>query len=426
RPRRVLRRFEMKGGPLLIVENDPSARSVAIQAGMVGGLRMESKRDSGVSNLVAQLLTKGTGRLDARQLRRRLDEMGAVLEGYAGRNSIGIRAEAPARHGEKLLQLLCECLVDPAFEKGELARARRHVLDEIRTRQDDAASVAFDAMLERMYPRHPYGLPLLGRRQSILKIDRQKVVEFWSEVFSPKRLVVAVAGNVDIEMARKVVERHCRPRGRVAGTRAARPSVPLDPPPSGPVVVKRKRSRRQVNVVVGFRGTRVHSEDRYPLEVLMALLTGQQGWLYQGLRERNGLVYSLSGLAFEGIEPGFISFHAACEPEKLPQVLERIRDILSEAGRRKPLRKELERAKRYLVGTRLAAMQRPASRVAEMLYSELFGQPGEWKAYQKRIRSVSADDVVRVAAKYLRFERSVTALVGPVGRGTRPGLPGAR
>jgi len=245
---------------------------------------------------------------------------------------------------------------------------------------------------------------------SFRRAQLRELLERW---FTPERMVLAVVGDVD---AARVVEQVKALFGaRATQAKAlAGPTLPLDPPAESVRVVTRHRARAQAHLVLGFLGARLTGGDRHALEVLMAVLTGQGGRLFVELRDKRSLAYSLSGFSLEGIEPGYLAFYLGVDPKRAGEARDALLQQLAglQAG---PIpAAELERAKRYLVGTQAISLQRTSARAAAMAFSELYGLGHlAHTKYAEEIEAVTAADVSRVAREYLKLGAYTLAVVGP-------------
>ncbi|HOX42133.1 MAG TPA: pitrilysin family protein [Myxococcota bacterium] len=406
-------RVKLRQGPVLIVQEDHSIPLVALRAVFLGGSRYETAADAGVHSFLAGLLTKGCGALSAGDVAREVDALAGGMDGFSGRNTFGLRAEFPARHLDRGLALFADCLRKPTLPEKEIKRERELTLDEITARDDNLSGLAFDLFAASLYPQHPYRLPILGTRKSVAAFRRAQLRELLERWFTPERMVLAVVGDVDT--ARVVEQAKALFGARAAGAKpAAAPSLPLDPPAGGVRVVTRHRARAQAHLVLGFMGARLTGGDRHALEVLMAVLTGQGGRLFVELRDKRSLAYSLSGFSLEGIEPGYVAFYLGVDPKRAGEardaLLAELQGVL--AG---PLpAEEIERAKRYLIGTQAISLQRTSARAAAMAFSELYGLGHlAHTRYAEEIHAVTAGDVHRVAREYLKLGTYTLAVVGP-------------
>jgi zinc protease len=184
--------------------------------------------------------------------------------------------------------------------------------------------------------------------------------------------------------------------------------------------VVRHLPRAQAHLVVGYPGVTLDSRDRFALDVLSQILSGQGGRLFSEIREKRGLAYRVSAFSLEGLDPGYFAVYVGTSPENLDEVLARVRHELSLLSQPGVTREELERAQRYLVGTHAIGLQRKGSVAAALAFHEAYGQG--WRTYRHyadQIGRVSLAELRRAAQKYLTPSREVVALVTPARASTR-------
>jgi zinc protease len=417
-------RKQLPGGLTVLVLRDPSVAIVALRAAWVGGLRYESARDNGISNMVASLLTRGTPGRSAEQIMHGVEGMAGSLSGFAGRNSLGIQAEFLARHLPEGLDLVADCLLNATFPQPEIDRERRVVLEDIRAQDDNLTHVAFRAFHEAVWTRHPYRLDPLGTARSVRALDRRQLLAFYRRHYRPEALTLAVVGDVDpADVLARVARLFERPAGRKrrssgagasARNRAGTRTPAAEPAVTAPRRVVRHLSREQAHLVVGFPGVTLDSRDRFALELLSQVLSGQGGRLFSEIREKRGLAYRVSAFSLEGLDPGYFAVYVSASPDNVDEVLARVRDELTRLSRDGVTADELARAQRYLTGSHAIGLQRKSALAAALAFHEAYGQG--WRTYRQyadQIGRVTVAQVQRAAQKYLRPQREVVALVTP-------------
>jgi zinc protease len=399
-------------GLRLLTLRDPSLPLVALRAAWVGGLRHEDAPSSGSSSLVAALLTRGTRGHDAEAIIRQVEGMAGSLSGHAGRNSLGLEAEFLSRHLDVGLELFAECLVAPTFPESELAHERRLALEALRQQEDDISHVAFRTFERALFRDHPYGLDLIGSTTSLPRLGRARLQRFYREHYSPGELTIAAVGDVDPgELARRMEALFPADSGR----RSSGPPRPRTPRPRPePRLELREMAREQAHLVLGFPGVTLDDPDRYPLEILAQLLSGQGGRLFVEIREKRGLAYSVGAFSLEGLDPGYFAVHAATSPEHVPTVLASIRRELARIMDRGVPAADVRRVQRHLVGGHAIGLQRRSALAAVLALHEAYGLGWQnHRNYARDIQAVQVADLLRVARKYWDPAREVVTVVGP-------------
>ncbi len=410
----VEKRVVLPNGMVVIVRRDPSVPVVAMRAVWRGGQRVELDAEAGASTLLARLITRGCGALDATALADRVDRLGGSLGGVAGRNSFGLAAEWLARSWSQGFDLVADCLLDPTLPQAELAREKRQLLDDQIAQQDNPTQVAFRLFSDTLYGAHPYHRDALGTPDSIDSLSQAVLAAFYRDRYPLSSLVLTIVGDVDVDDA---IAHATKRFARVA---PKRPSVPKVAPPvfdqRSPEdrEVYRYLDRAQAHLVIGYPGATIDASDRFALELLVAVLGGQSGRLFAELRDKRALVYRVSAHSVEGVDPGFVAVYLSCAPEKLEAAAQAVTDQLERARTGGVTADELERAKSYLIGSHQIAMQRRAAVANAIAYHEAYGLGWRsWASYDDAIRAVTVTDVAAAAQRYLAPERAITATIRP-------------
>jgi zinc protease len=424
-------RYVFPSGLKLLVLRDASVPVVALRATWVGGLRYEDERSNGISNMLAALLVRGTKTRSAEQIMNEVEGMAGTLAGYSGRNSLGLQAEFLSRYFERAIDLVADCLLNATFAEAELEKERRIVLDDIRAQEDSLGQVAFRLFHSAMWRRHPYRLDPMGTMQSVAAFTRRKLLNHFRQRYGTSNLTIAVVGDVDPP---KVQAKIAALLGGRTEPALERPVVPPEPDRIEPVQVFKFMPKEQAHLVLGFQGVSFGTADRFPLEILAYVLSGQGGRLFTEIREKRALAYRVNAFSMEGLDPGYFAVYLASSPENLDEAVKVVRQELRDIADKGVTADELARARRYLVGVHAIGLQRKSALAAALAFHEAYGQG--WKAYRQyadNIMKVTAADVTRVARKYFNPEREVTAVVKPpaespgvtraAARATHAGIP---
>ena len=406
-------RVRLPSGARLLVKRDTTVGLVAMRAVWMGGLRYEDEKSNGVNNLIAALVTRGSKTRTGDQIAREVEGMAGAIGGFSGRNSFGMRMELLSRHWERGLEIFADCISNPSFSDDELEKERRQVLEEIRTQEDNVSAEAFRLFGQTLYKKHPYRMDLHGTAQSVSGLSRRRVLDYYRRHVALDQMTLAIVGDVD---PAEVIAKARALFGIAKATPSERPEAP--PPPFDGTLdeleVFRFQNKQQAHVVYGFPGTTIKSPDRFALEVLSTILSGQGGRLFVELRDKKGLAYRVSAFSVEGVDPGYFAVYIACSPENLEVAVSGIKDELGRMMADPVPKAELERAKRYLVGAHEISLQRRAALASTLAFHDCYGLGwDEYRRYAPSILKVTAEDVQRVARKYLDPRHSILATVKP-------------
>lgn len=409
-------RVELPSGARVILLPDSTVPVVSFRAVWLGGQRAETPEFAGANNLASRLLTKGTTSRSALDIAHAVDAMAAGLDGFSGRNTIGLQGEFLARFAEQGFDLLVDCARSPAFREEDLVRERDQVLEQIRARDDDLPSTAFRLFARGLYPRHPYRMDPLGQRDSVEALDHDVLAALHQRLMCPERAVFTVAGDIEPERGLAMVQ-------AAFGT----PSLATLPPPAAPAadpappqrrVLRLARDRAQAHLVYGFSGCTFLEERRFGLEVLATVLAGQSGRLFLELRDRQSLAYSVTASSVEGVEPGYFAVYMGTSPEKLDQAIAGVEEQLDRLRQQPPTVEELARTQRYLIGAHAIGLQRVGARASIMAFNEVYDVGYQAHLdYARRIEAVTAAELLACAQEVLIPQRAVLAIVAPEGSG---------
>jgi zinc protease len=362
---------------------------------------------------------RGTRARSAADFARQVESLAADIDGFSGRNSIGLTLDATSEKLLPALDLFSEVMLAPAFGAEEIERERRDTLAAIARRDDRLAACVFDLFCKTHFRTHPYGLPVPGTPDAVGEISRDSLIAHHARLARPDNLVIAVVGDVDPDdMAAHLARR----LGPLDGE-PYDPALPgMEPAPSEIRVAEEYKDRAQAHLVIGFRGLTVQDEDRETLELIAQILGGQGGRLFGELRDRQGLAYSVSALNVEGVAAGFFATHVATAAEKFEEAKSGMLAELERITESPPSDDELLRAQRYMVGNFAIEQQRSAARALHVALDARYGLgPDADRDYPDRIQRITREDVLRVARRIIDLDAYTLAAVRP---GSAQGVEG--
>jgi zinc protease len=225
-------------------------------------------------------------------------------------------------------------------------------------------------------------------------------------------LTIAAVGDIDVDQLSLRLEALFS-RASAASIQVASPSLPRLHGTRRAIFWP--MAREQAHLVLGFPGVNLANPDRYPLEILAQLLSGQGGRLFTEVREKRGLVYSIGAFSLEGLDPGYFAVHAATSPDSVPAVVAQIRQELSRIiDDGVPSEADLRRVQRHLIGAHAIGLQRRSALAATLAFREAYGLGWQsYRDYADRLREVKVADLARVAQKYWNPKREVLSVAGP-------------
>jgi zinc protease len=389
----------------------PEVPIASLRLAMPGGLLAEDESTSGLGRFLASMWTRGTVSHSASAFARTVEDLAAEVEGFSGRNSIGLTLDCLSETLEPAFDLMADALLEPRFDPDEIERERRETLAALERRRDRLGQRAFQLFARTEFEHHPYRLTVLGESESVDRIDADALRRHSAMLAGAERAALAVVGDVDPEVVARLVE------GRLEALPSGGGPLPMPPPERRPVGIRQSelvKDRAQAHLVMGFRGLAVDDPDRHALELVAQLLAGQGGRLFLELRDRQGLAYTVSASNVEGLAPGYFSIYIATAPEKLELARAGILEEIDRLVTKAPDEAELRHAIRFGIGSFAIDSQRSHARAAHMALDSIYGLGADHAAgYPDALARVTPEDVLRVARRILRLDAYTESTVHP-------------
>lgn len=415
--------IELPSGLKVAYYERPQSHVMSIHASAFGGIRMEiahpiedARKDWGSSYMMSLTWTKGTPSRDARGIAAFIEGRASSLDGFSGRNTVGVQTTGLSRDWGDLSRLFGDVLLNPLFPSDEVAHSRRVAEDTVRGIEDHSSQLCTKLFLESLFESHPYGKLTIGSPESIPGITSEKLAAFHRNWLRPNRMVISVSGAVKrsmLDLWLEELETALRAKSAAFGGEVLPLSLPDEPTLKAPRWVEKSLGREQLHIIVGGLGTRLHAEDRFAVRLLQTLLGGQSGRLFVELREKKSLAYTVAPLSFEGMERGYIGTYIACSPSKRDEAIAGIRGVLENLAAKGPTAAEMARAKEFFLGRRAMDLQSDPALAAHFGLETLYGIPIlEGEAMVKKIQSIGAKEVRDVCRRYLVEPCMVTSVVG--------------
>ena len=411
-------KVQLDNGAKLLVLPDSTVPLVSVRSASVGGLLAETASNNGVSHLLAELLVRGTSKYPYEQIIEEVDSMAGGLSGLAGRNSIGLRGDFLKGSWPRGFELFASCLLEAVIPEDALEKERQTQLEDIAARQDSLSTIAFDRLLETIYPDHPYRMPSAGTESSVKSLRRDDLLAQYRDQLRPDQLTLCVVGDVDVAATIDMFQRRIgEARPHADARRVDRPGCPAAL--EGFKSVFTAREKEQAHLVLGFRGYAFEDDRRFALDVLSSVLGGQSGRLFLELRDRQSLAYSVGAYGLEGLEAGYFAVYIGTAPDKVEQAEAGIRAELGRVLDQQITADELSRAQRYLIGAHEISLQRASARCGTMALNEAYSLGYDAHAqYADRISSVTAEHVLDVTRDVIRFDACARSVVGSAALGS--------
>ncbi|NDY41379.1 insulinase family protein [Dissulfurirhabdus thermomarina] len=407
----VVRRV-LPNGLTVLVREAHEVPSVSVRLVFPGGTRYETKRTNGLFTYLARCWTRGTEGRSARGFAEAVERLGGSVSGFSGWNTFGLQADFLASGLDKGLSLFAEAVLAPAFSPEEVERLRPQILSQISRQEDYLPSVAIREFRRLLFSPHPYGLDPVGRPAVVRAVTAARLRKAYREFAVPSRGVLSIVG--DVRTAEVLSEVEALFGGWGGGAEKPPPELPAPEPLTKPRTVTLKRDKEQVHIVLGFPGATFRSPDRFPLEVLSAVLSGQGGRLFRHLRDEQSFAYAVTSFVGLGVDYGSFACYIATAPGKRDAAVKALWAELLEVARAPVSRQELDRAKEWITGNYEIGLQTNGAQAMDLALNELYGLGYNFgERYVQEIRRVDAAAVQAVARRLLDPDAYVLVRVGP-------------
>jgi predicted Zn-dependent peptidase len=411
-------RSEFSSGLRVVTERMPGVRSVSVGFWVLAGSRDERPSVSGSSHFLEHLLFKGTQRRSALEIAENFDAVGGDVNAFTAKEYTCYYARVLDRDLELAVDHLADMVQHSVVRSADLDGERQVILEEINMHEDAPEDVVHDLFTETLWPGHPLGRPILGTKSTIEAASRTSVYRFYRRHYVPGHLVVAVAGNAKHDDVVRML------RERIDTGRVLRSGAPSNwnlrspkraPRPSGRHLVKRRKTE-QAHICLGTNGLARTDPDRFAFLIAnTALGGGMSSRLFQQIRERRGLAYSVYSYHAQYTEAGLFTSYAGTTPSRAEQVVSLLRAELEDLRDGGLTTEEFERAKGHVKGSTVLALEDPGGRMSRLGKSEIaHGEILTVDETLRRVDRVTLDDARRVAERVLSQPMTLTVL-GPFG-----------
>jgi predicted Zn-dependent peptidase len=387
-------RHVLPSGLTVLVETLPYVRSVALGYYLRTGSAVESEEHAGASHFLEHLVFKGTATRSTEEIARVIDALGGEVDAFTGKEYTSFYAHVLDEQIDTALDLLTDIVANPRLTQEDLDAERGVVLEEIRMVEDTPDDLVHEMFVTSFWPRHPLGRPILGTEETINALGMDQIRAHFRETFHPSNMIFCASGNVRAQQVIPFLE-------KAFGTWNAEflQKNWLPPMPNQHVLLREKRELEQVHLCLGSRGFPQQGQERYAAALLNTILGGgMSSRLFQRVREKEGLVYTVTSYHTGYLNGGYEAVYAACNPKKLKRVLEITLEELRKIKLSGATAEELLAAKRHIKGSILLSLESTVSRMSGIARQEYyFGRQFTPDEIIRQIDAVTLENIQQVA-----------------------------
>lgn len=400
----------LDNGVRVLIEELPHVHSAAIGFWVDTGTKNETEENNGISHFIEHMMFKGTSKRTSLAIAQALEDTGGSLNAFTDKEMTCYYARVLDDQVELAIDVLSDMLLNSTMDPVEIRREKKVVLEEIKMYEDTPDELVQDLFSQIFWRDHPLGRAIVGTRQSVRRTTREDIFAYMDEFYTPDRLVVSVAGNVSTSDVLRQLE------GTVG--RLRRHGKKLEEAAPEPVSTTKLKYKdiEQAHVVIGTQGLPVTHKDRYVLTVLDSLLGGgMSSRLFQEVREKRGLAYTIASFEILYRRAGIFGIYAATNPKSLQQVVDLSLAEVEKVKEGGITEDELQRAKQQLRGSLLLSLEVPRHRMSRMARNELyFGRLIPPAEVIDEIEAVGLEDIQRLTRDLFDPRYLTTTVVGPV------------
>ena len=398
----------LDNGLRLITETMPHVRSVTIGVWLTRGSRHESDVRSGIAHFVEHMLFKGSDTRTAEDIAQSIDSIGGQLDAFTAKEYASYYIKVLDEHLPLAVDLLSDIVLRPAFVPAEIEREKKVILEEIKMVEDTPDDLVHELFTQHFWEGHPLGRPILGSKDSVEALTHEALREYFAGAYVGSNMIVAAAGNVQHDQVRDLIQK--------AFGAVKKEGEPLNgtPPKVLAQVTSRTKELEQSHVCLGTTSYPQRHDDRYVSYILNTVLGGSMSSrLFQNVREKRGLAYSVfSGLSAYR-DAGSLTIYAGCANDVIEEVVDLCLAELRALKQNRVPESELRRAKDHLKGSLMLSLENTASRMSHLAREEIyFERHFGLDETLAGVESVTADDIQRVATDLFSGGALAATVVG--------------
>src|ERR1700736_587427 len=406
---RNIRRQVLPHGLTVITEQMEHIRSASIGIWLETGSRDETPQVNGISHFIEHMVFKGTKHRTAEEIARQVDSIGGNMDAFTSKECICFNVKVLDENVPVALELLTDLVLHPTFTAEDIARERGVILEEIKMDEDNPDYLVHEIFTQNFWKDHPLGKPILGTKETVKKFEREAVLDTYSHRFAPGNIIVAAAGHLNHDQFVDLVVKHFEHlKPAQNGFHSAEPKIVPR------IVLRNKKALEQVQLCIGVPAYPIAHEKRYAGYILNTLLGGgMSSRLFQNIRERQGLAYSIYSELNPYRDTGCLAVYAGTS---LASAFKVVQSVVSEFRKLKVERvseEELRRSKDQLKGSLMLSLESSTARMSnlarqEMYYDHFYGLD----ELIERIEALTIDDLQQTAEEFFRTEQIAVTILG--------------
>ncbi len=402
------KKTELKNGIRVVSEFHSHSRAVTIGLWVLSGTRDENSKQAGISHFVEHLVFKGTKTKSAYQIAKSLEALGGELNAFTTREYTCYHATVLKEHWEKALEVLADLVSNMSITNEEFTLEKSVIQQEITMTEDNPEEIIYDHYFERCFRGNPLGLPILGTTQSIQKMTQKEIFSYYKERYSGNNLIISASGCIDhqnvVEGSQKYLKQKTKRRLSFKRKKAIHKSFRF----------VAEKPIEQLHLLMGIPVSSFKDKYRFEAFIVNTLLGGgMTSKLYQSIREKKGLVYTLYSSLNTFVDCGLINIYAACEPKNMPSVLKNVSVELRRIRKNGISESELNLFRTQVEGSLLLGADDIENRMHSIAVNEMvFSKYKPVEDIIEEMNQVTAKSVNEFIDRYIKSDDMGVILLG--------------
>lgn len=404
----MIEKVTLKNGVRLVFEHIPHVRSVTCGIWVVSGSRYEPKEINGISHFIEHMVFKGTKNRSAIQIVHEMDMLGGQINAFTSKEYSCFHVKCLDENLYQALDILTDIYLNPKFDEKDIENEKKVVLEEINMYLDTYEELVSETLVEQVWQESSLCMPILGIEDTINKLDKNLLIQYMKENYCSKNTLISVAGSFSKEELVKFIE------DKFGSMQGEEPTRENPPALFTPKEIYLKRDISQNHLCFFFEGIGRESDMVYPLVIASNILgEGMGSRLFQTIREKNGLCYSVYSFNMSHINSGIVGIYAAYNSEQQNQIIKLIKEVTDDFAKNGVTEEEFIRAKQQFKVNVIMGFENTSSRMPHMARSELLkGKILTLDETIKKIENVTIDDVNSISKKVFDIERYGLSIIG--------------
>ncbi|MHA6251248.1 M16 family metallopeptidase [Oceanobacillus sp. CAU 1775] len=396
-----------KNGLRIVMEEIPTVRSVTIGIWILTGSRNEKIENNGISHFLEHMFFKGTKTRSAQDIAEAFDSIGGQINAFTSKEYTCFYAKVLDTHKDMALEILTDMFFNSVFDEAEMEREKKVVYEEIKMYEDTPDDLVHDLLAKASFSDHPLGYPIIGTEKQLETFTKEALDDYMKERYTPDNIVISVAGNIDETFVKSIEANFSQLEGNKVDKVTDKPLFIAK-------TINHKKDTEQAHFCLGYQGLPINHSETYSLIVLNNVLGGSMSSrLFQEIREKQGLAYSVFSYHTSYLDNGLLTIYAGTGKDQLQQLSDTIYSTVDHLAKNALTAKELHNSKEQLKGNLVLSLESTNSRMSRNGRNELLLK--RHRSLDEMITEIDAvsPESIQKVIDYIFKEEPSKALVAP-------------